>query len=148
MLNEVIKQLRIYNNITQWISTSMAYSLALSVEVSLFLSLRHLSEMGKSTVRPEECRIEQWLQNISNFIGITVKRHHKVDLAGLFTYLANKLCSDSDYEAVNIVIFKDVLSKMSGYEIATGLTEKELAALAGGIALKTEAFGLTEQVRR
>jgi ABC-type Fe3+-citrate transport system substrate-binding protein len=58
------------------------------------------------------------------------------------------MSSDTDRDAANIVLIKEVLSKMSGYESVGDLTEAQLSAITGGIALKTEALGLAEQVRR
>jgi THO complex subunit 2 len=154
VLNEAIKQLLTYNNIIPFVCTSMTYSMQFSVEVSLFLSMRLLCEEGRQTVREEEGLIETWLQDLSFFIGLTMKKHHKVtgnhqvELTGLFVFIAGKLGSDSDRDAVNIVLLKEILSKMSGYEIIPDLTSSQLAAMSGGIALKTEALGLAEQVRR
>ena len=148
VLNEVVKQLRIYNNIIPSVSASLAnYSLPLSIEVSIFMILRHLSEIGKGIIREEEGLIESWMQNCSNFISLTVKKHHKTDLTGIFVFISNRLALDSDKESVFILLFRDILTRMSGYESIQLFTEAQLGALSGGIALKTEAFGLSEQVR-
>ena len=48
---------------------------------------------------------------------------------------------------IDSVLFKEILSKMSGYEPLRDLTSLQFAALSGGIGLKTEAFGLAEQVK-
>jgi Transcription- and export-related complex subunit len=78
VLNEAIKQLRTYSNIIPFVCTAMTYSMQFSVEVSLYLSLRHLSEEGKVTVKEDEGLIESWIQDLSLFVGLTVKKHHKV----------------------------------------------------------------------
>lgn len=154
VLNEAIKQALTYENIIPYVCTAMTYTLQFSVEVSLYLSLRLLSEEGRPTVREDEGLIETWIQSLSLFIGSTIKKHHKVgsihqvELTGLFVFIAGKLGSDSDRDAVNIVVLKEILSKMSGYEFISDLTTSQLAAMSGGIALKTEALGLAEQVRR
>jgi THO complex subunit 2 len=154
VFNEIIKQLKIYNNIIPPVANSLSYVMNLGVEASIFLLLRHLSEFGKKTFKEEEGLVEPWLQNISHFVGLTIKRHHKVqslltqaDLTPIFVYLANRLASESDYDIIHIVLFKEILSKMSGYETLYNYTDNQLASLSGGIALKTEAFRLAEQVR-
>lgn len=63
-------------------------------------------------------------------------------------FVAGKLGSDSDRDAVHIVLLKELLAKMSGYEFINDLTNAQLSAMSGGIALKTEALGLAEVVRR
>lgn len=78
VLNEAIKQLLTYDNIIPYVCTAMTYTLQFSVEVALFLSLRLLSEESKSTVREDEGLIENWIQDLSLFVGSTVKKHHKV----------------------------------------------------------------------
>ena len=153
VFNEVIKQLRSFNNLIPGVSTSMAHLLNFSVEVALFLSLRHLSEQNRRKVREDEGLIEPWIHNLSQLVGSVVKRYHKVgaphqiDLTGVFVYVANRLYSDCDADYVYIVLFKEILSKMSGYEPLRDLTSLQFAALSGGIGLKTEAFGLAEQVK-
>jgi THO complex subunit 2 len=148
VLNEAVKQLRIYNNIIPSISASLAnYSLTLSVEISIFMILRHLSEIGKGIIREDEGLIESWMQNCSNFISLTIKKHHRIDLTGIFVFIANRLASDSDKESVFVVLFKDIITRMSGYESVSSFTQTQLSSLSGGIGLKTEAFGLFEQVR-
>jgi hypothetical protein len=78
VLNEAIKQLLTYDNIIPYVCTAMTYTLPFSVEVSLYLSLRLLSEEGRRTVREDEGLIESWVQDLSLFVGSTVKKHHKV----------------------------------------------------------------------
>ena len=51
-------------------------------------------------------------------------------------------------DIINVLLLNEVLSKMSGYSTITDLTEHQLQSLSGGIALKIEAFGFTDSIRR
>ena len=154
VMNEVVKQLRSFSNLIPGVATSMVHLLNFSVELGIFLSLRQMSELGKAKVKEDEGLIESWVQTLSQFIGITVKKYHKVqffftkiDLTGIFVFIANKLSSDTDTDAANVILLKEILCKMSGYEPLKDFTPVQFAALSGGMALKTEAFGLAEQVK-
>jgi THO complex subunit 2 len=127
---------------------SMNYCTDLTLDITIFLSLRAISEMSRSILKENEGIIESWYANIANFIGQILRKHFKIDLAGIFVFICLKLSSDEDMDILNILLLNEVLSKMSGYETITDLTDHQLQSLTGGIGLKTEAFGFSDSIRR
>ena len=58
------------------------------------------------------------------------------DTAGLLQYIANQLKAERNFD---LVILKELLSKMSGVTVFEDITNDELFALGGGELLKSEA---------
>lgn len=127
---------------------ALNYCTDLSLDVAVFLTLRAISEMGRQILKENEGVIEAWYSNLANFLGSMLKKHYKIDLEGIFVYISSRLCSGEDTDQLNIVLLNEVISKMSGYETIQDLNEHQIQALTGGIALKTESFGLAESIRR
>ena len=69
------------------------------------------------------------------FIGLICKKY-VFDTAGLLQYIANQLKAERNFD---LVILKELLSKMSGVTVFEDITNDELFALGGGELLKSEA---------
>jgi hypothetical protein len=76
----------------------MNYSSFLTLDLVMFLSLRHLSEIGKAKFREEDAMVDNWLINMANFMGCLLKKHYKIELKGFFVYLCNRLSSEDDLD--------------------------------------------------
>ena len=147
VLNEALIQLKTFNNLIPVIITAMNYSSMLTLDLIVFLALRHLSESGKVKLREEDAMIDNWLTNIATFLGTLLKKHYKIELRGIFVYLCNRLLSEEDLDHLDTVLFKELLSKMTGLITIDNHTDNQIRSLTGGIALQTETFLLTESVR-
>ena len=69
VLNEAIVQIKQYDNMIPMIVGSMNFCTDLTLDISIFLSLRAISEMSRSILKENEGIIESWYANIANFIG-------------------------------------------------------------------------------
>lgn len=148
VFNEALGQMKQFNNMIPIIITSFNYCSNLSLDIAVFLTLRAISEMGKRIFKEEEAVVESWFVNMAHFLGMLLKKHYRIDLEGIFIFLCNKLCSEEDIDQLFIVLFDELIANMSGYETLGDFTDNQLKSLSGGIALQTESFRLTEQVRR
>lgn len=148
VFNEALAQIKQFNNMIPILISSFNYCSMLSLDIAVFLALRAISEMGKKTLKEEEAVVESWFQNLTSFLGMLLKKHYRIDLEGIFIFLCNRLNSEEDKDHLFIVMFDEIIANMSGYETLKDFTDNQLKSLAGGIALQTESFRLTEQVRR
>jgi len=98
VLNEALIQLKTYNNLIPVIISAMSYSSFLTLDLLVFLTLRHLSETEKLKLREEDAMIDNWLQNLAVFIATLYKKHYKIELKGVFVYLCNRLASEEKYD--------------------------------------------------
>jgi len=98
VLNEALIQLKTYNNLIPVIISAMNYSSFLTLDLLVFLTLRHLSETEKLKLREEDAMIDNWLQNLAVFIATLYKKHYKIELKGVFVYLCNRLASEEKYD--------------------------------------------------
>lgn len=148
VFNEALVQMKQFNNMIPILISSFNYCSSLSLDVVVYLTLRAVSEMGRNTLKEDEAVVETWFQNMTTFLGMMLKKHYKVDLEGIFIFLCNRLSSEEDSDQLFIVMFDELIANMSGFETLKDYTENQLKSLSGGIALQTESFRLTEQVRR
>jgi THO complex subunit 2 len=148
VLNEAIVQIKQFDNMIPMLVGSLNYCTGLSLDIAVFLTLRAISEMQRKALKENEGVVEAWYSNLANFLGSMLKKHYKIDLESIFVYISSRLCSGEDSDLLIIVLLNEVISKMSGYEAIQDLTEHQIQALTGGIALKTEAFRLSDQIRR
>jgi len=144
----VLQQLKSFRNLIPVIIASLNYCSKFSLDVITFLVLRSISKKGEKVLREDEGTLKSDFSNLTYFMGLLLKKHYKIDLEGIFIFLGNKLCSDSFHDHLNIILFNEILAWMSGYETFQNFTDMQLNSLAGGIGLQTEAFKLTDQVRR
>ena len=147
VLNEAQVSIKTFNNLIPVIITAMNYSSQLTLDLIVFLVLRHQSEKGKNRLREEDAMLESWLQNLANFMGTLLKKHYKIELRGIFVYLCNRLLSEEDQDHLDVIIFKELLCKMSGLVTQDNFTDNQIRSLTGGIGLQNECFFITESVR-
>lgn len=64
-----------------------------------------------------------------------VFKKHSIDLTGMLQYCMNKLKSR---ESFDLIIVKELITRMAGIECVEDATSDQLAALAGGDTLRQE----------
>ena len=148
ILHYTVDQIKRFRNFIPIIVATLNYCTSFSLDIIVYLVIRNLSKRGAVILREEEGTIKNGFSNISYFLGMLLKKHYKIDLEGIFVFLCNKLGSEDFYDHLYIVILNEILDKMSGYKTFGNFTDIQLDSLSGGIALQTEAFKLTDQVRR
>ena len=162
IFNEIIKSVKSYpNQITSMIG-ALNYSSNLSLDINLFTVLRHVSDSGKEKLKQNDANLEGWLINLASYTGLFLRKNYnvtiiffiyfvknnfmqKVDITGIFVYLCNRLGNN---QTLDLILMKEIIAKMSGYDLFENLNEEQLQALAGGPCLQTESASLTSEYRR
>lgn len=78
---------------------------------------------------------------VSSFIGRLAKRYTAMPLEPLVQQIGNQLKRQS---LADLITLKQLISKMSGIEVAQDLTKAQVACLAGGPLMQREAIDLTQ----
>jgi THO complex subunit 2 len=131
------------NQIPIFIST-LSYCSNLSYDVISFVLLKLLSDPSREKLDLNNADISYFLINIANFVGLFYKKQHLVEFSGLIYFLANKLRNNSTIE---LLVFKELISKMSGWPTLEDLNENQLNSFAGGVNLIYEAMNISSEIK-
>jgi THO complex subunit 2 len=64
-------------------------------------------------------------------------KRYTTDIASLLKYVVHQLCND---QATELVLLRELIWKMAGIEPLPSLSDSQVAAMAGGPALRIEAI--------
>ncbi|OAV88068.1 hypothetical protein PTTG_29172 [Puccinia triticina 1-1 BBBD Race 1] len=84
--------------------------------------------------------IPAWLQNLAKFVGNVFKRNLSLDPAIVLQYIANQLATGN---AKDLIILRDMISKMAGVDVLQDLSASQVVALGGSKTLRAEAISPT-----
>lgn len=144
--NHIIKN---YSNLIEPIVNALSYSSNLSLDTIIFLILRDLSNP-----KYEDSASEQFLRdgtvsdthgNFATFLGHFLRKYYTVDLTSIFSFLMNRILNK---QYLDLIILREIISKMSGSETLEALNYNQLQALAGGIFLQIESAALTNDFKK
>ena len=146
LANQIVKN---YSNLIEPIVNALSYSSNLSLDVIIFLILRDLSSSSYGDKANEQYirdgTVNEAHQNFATFFGHFLRKYYSVDITSLFAFLTNRLL---DNQYLDLIILKELLSKMSGCETFEALNSNQFQALAGGIFLQIESAALTNDFKK
>lgn len=145
VFHEFVKRVKSYPNQISSLISANSYSSALSQDIIIFFILRHLSDIEKTKLNKVDALLEQWLLNIANYAGNFLKKNYSVDLMGFFTYICQRLLK---HDVNDVILLKEIFSKMSGCESFESLNKEQIQGLAGGPYLQMEVTSMTLEFRR
>lgn len=121
---------------------SFKFLTTISFDVLVYCVIEILADTSKGRTKHDGASISPWILSLANFCGSVVKKY-PVQLPGLFQFIANQL---KDEKSLDLLILKEIVSKMAGIEATDQMTNEQLAALSGGELLRQEG-GYFNQVR-
>ncbi|KAG7531987.1 hypothetical protein FFLO_03926 [Filobasidium floriforme] len=137
----ILPQIMSYENMIDTVVESARYLSNLGWDVTMFMLLDALSDESKERVKSDGLTASAWLQAVSSFIGRLAKRYTAMPLEPLMQQIGNQLKRQS---LADLITLKQLISKMSGIEVAQDLTKAQVACLAGGPLMQREAIDLTQ----
>ncbi|KAL4471586.1 hypothetical protein ABPG74_008479 [Tetrahymena malaccensis] len=152
-----------YDNLIPDIIGSFQYGTALSQDIFIYLILQYIyDKKDKPNSNSFDKKFDEkngmttWFKLSSLFISNFYKKFHNADMIPILMYLLNSFQVSKKKNttkphfnvAIDLYIFKDLISKMSGFSLPNTLSENQLQALAGGINLQIQSLQLTEDVRK
>lgn len=103
-----------YRNMIEAQVQSLSLCTPLALDIMAYTLLRHLSDSGQHALDTNDASISMWLLNIAEFAAHFFKKHCSVDLEPLFTFLLNKMRTNTE-GASEMIILKEVIARMFGW---------------------------------
>ena len=99
-------------------------------------------------MKEDGLNVSLWMQSLSSFCGNLYKKYPNIEFVGLLQYIANTLKSGT---SLQLLLLRDLVTKMSGIEPLEDVSRDQLEAQAGGETLKTsvtDVLGIAKNTKR
>jgi len=126
----------------------MKYLTPMSFDVLTYMLLSHLSSPSKTRLKEDGLNVSLWMQSLSSFCGNLYKKYPGIELVGLLQYITNTLKSG---QGLQLLVLRDLVTKMAGIDTLEDLSAEQLQAQAGGETLRscvTDLLGVAKNTKR
>jgi THO complex subunit 2 len=135
VLEQVIAQIRAYENLNQPVVDAFKYLCPLSTDVLSYVLLLQYAD-GVTKVKQDGTNVAAWFGSLAQFAGFYYRRYSSVELEGLLQYVFNQLV---DKSSVDLLLLRELLSRMGGVEVFDTMSDAQVLASAGGETLRLYA---------
>ncbi|OQV14093.1 THO complex subunit 2 [Hypsibius exemplaris] len=132
--NYLSERIGSYDNFGTLVTDAMRNASAFSADIMLYCVLEYMSLPKNNSHKHDAMTIMPWYRYTANFSAVFAKRL-TIELEPILEYVAGMLKAG---QTVDLLILKELVHKLSGIEVSEGVTDEQLAALAGGEVLKAE----------
>lgn len=136
----ILSQIQVYDNLIGPVVDSLKYLTNLSFDVLGYCIIEALNDPSRVRTKTDGTSISMWLTALSSFCGSVFKKH-TIELTGLLQYVANQLKAK---HSLDLLIIKEIVTKMGGVEGVEEMTAEQLEASGGGELLRQEAASFTQ----
>jgi THO complex subunit 2 len=136
VFNYILSQLENKPNMIPLIAETGKYFTDLELDVWSYCLINSLSKPGRKKVELNGTTFEQWIKNLSTFLGSFFRRNN-VDLEGILKYIINQF---SEGEIEDVLIFQELIAGMTGITSTEDVTELQLEVISGGKLIRKEAL--------
>ncbi|KAL6309570.1 transcription factor/nuclear export subunit protein 2-domain-containing protein [Sparassis latifolia] len=130
-----VNQIMAYSNMAEVVIQALNYVTIMGFDVLVYIVLEALANPHKDRFKIDGVNTSDWLQNLASFTGMLFRRY-SADLNPLLKYIVHQLHGGQTTE---IVVLRELISKMAGIEPLPGMTDSQITAMAGGPVLRIEA---------
>ena len=139
-----LKQVQSYDNLIGPVVESARYLTPFGYDVLAYSLLDALSNPEKDRTKSDGTNISLWLQGLATFAGTLCKRWN-IDVSFILQYILNQL---RDGNPKDLVVLRELISKMTGIEPVSDLSDSQVVALGGGRTLQNEAISPTTMAEK
>ncbi|CAH7666345.1 transcription factor/nuclear export subunit protein 2-domain-containing protein, partial [Phakopsora pachyrhizi] len=140
VFNAALNQVQTYDNLIACVVECLRYLNLFALDVLTYSIIEFLSNPDKDRSKSDGTNIAAWLQNLAKFVGNVFKRNLSLDPAVVLQYITNQLSAGN---AKDLIILRDLISKMSGVDVLQDLSASQVVALGGSKTLRAEAISPT-----
>ncbi|PLW09953.1 hypothetical protein PCANC_25777 [Puccinia coronata f. sp. avenae] len=140
VFNAALNQVQTYDNLIACVIECLRYLNLFALDVLTYSIVEFLSNPDKDRSKSDGTNIAAWLQNLAKFVGNVFKRNLSLDPAIVLQYIANQLATGN---AKDLIILRDMISKMAGVDVLQDLSASQVVALGGSKTLRAEAISPT-----
>lgn len=137
VFNAALNQVQTYDNLIACVIECLRYLNIFALDVLTYSIVEFLSNPDKDRSKSDGTNIAAWLQNLAKFVGNVFKRNMSLDPTIILQYIANQLASGN---AKDLIILRDLISKMAGIDVLQDLSASQVVALGGSSTLRAEAI--------
>ena len=148
VFDTILSQIQSYDNLIVPVVEMMKYLTPMSFDVLSYMLLAHLSDPEKTRLKSDGLNVSLWMQSLSSFCGNLYKKYPTIELVGLLQYIANTLKSG---QSLQLLVLRDMVTKMAGIDMFEDLSQDQLEATAGGETLRnsvTDILGIAKNTKR
>ncbi|KAH8830615.1 transcription factor/nuclear export subunit protein 2-domain-containing protein [Flagelloscypha sp. PMI_526] len=129
-----VGQVMAYENMAGVVVSSLRYCGQMDLDILVYCVLDALAT-DRDAVKEDGVNVSDWLQSLSNFIGMLLKRY-PIDTTPLLSFLTHRL---NESAVTEVVVLSDIIRHMAAIEPLPSLTDSQILAMSGGPVLRTEA---------
>ena len=147
-----VNQIMAYDNLAAVVVSALNYVTIMGFDVLLFVVLDAFANPNKPRVKDDGVNTSDWLLSkygrsrsihrtydrigLASFTGMLFSKY-QVDVTAVIKYIVHQL---QNGQTTEIVVLRELIWKMSGIEPLPSLSDAQVAAMAGGPHLRTEAL--------
>lgn len=139
-----LNQVQSYDNLINPVVESARYLTPFGYDVLAYSLLDALSNPEKERTKSDGTNISLWLQGLATFAGTLCKRWN-MEVSYILQYILNQLRGGNSKD---LVVLRELITKMAGIEPVSDLSDNQIVALGGGPTLQAEALHPTTAVER
>ncbi|KJE97099.1 Thoc2 protein [Capsaspora owczarzaki ATCC 30864] len=143
---ELINKVQVYDNFVMPIVEALKYLTSMDYDMLIYCILEALVDPRKERVKADGRNVSGWLSGLAMFAAHVVKRY-TVDIVPLLQFVTKQLRAG---QTVDLLIVKELVTKMAGIEVTVQPSESQIQALAGGDLLRSEggSFSQSRNLKR
>ncbi|KAF9903789.1 THO complex subunit 2 [Linnemannia zychae] len=126
-----------YDNMVQPLVDACKYLTDFGYDVLGYALLESISKNTRSKVQDDGILPAKWMNTLASFCGNLYRKYPSAELDGILQYVVNQLRMEIPHD---LVVLRELLSKMGGVEDPSNLNDTQLQAMAGGELLRNEAL--------
>ncbi|KAK3816703.1 MAG: transcription factor/nuclear export subunit protein 2-domain-containing protein [Linnemannia gamsii] len=126
-----------YDNMVQPLVDACKYLTAFGYDILGYALLESISKNTRSKVQEDGILPAKWMNTLASFCGNLYRKYPSAELDGILQYVVNQLRMKVPHD---LVVLRELLSKMGGVEDPSNLNDTQLQAMAGGELLRNEAL--------
>ncbi|KAF8936987.1 THO complex subunit 2 [Haplosporangium gracile] len=126
-----------YDNMVQPLVDACKYLTDFGYDVLGYALLESISKNTRSKVQEDGILPAKWMNTLASFCGNLYRKYPSAELDGILQYIVNQLRMQIPHD---LVVLRELLSKMGGVEDPSNLNDTQLQAMAGGELLRNEAL--------
>ena len=139
-----LNQVQSYDNLIGPVVESARYLTPFGYDALAYSLLDALSNPEKERTKSDGTNISLWLQGLATFAGTLCKRWN-IDVSQILQYILTQLRNGNPKD---LIVLRELISKMTGIEPVIDLSDSQILALGGGKTLQAEAINPTGVVER
>ena len=136
VFNAIVVQIEAYTNMIAPVTDAFKYLTAMGYDALTFVIVEKLAE-GREKLKDDGQNVSLWLSALASFCGHLAKKYAGIELSALLQYLVNTL---KDNQSLDLLVLKELITRMTGSEALEDVSESQAQAMAGGDVLRSEAI--------